>query len=393
MLLPNRHGSVDSDSYRYGFQGQEKDDEVKGEGNSYNYTFRMHDPRLMRFFATDPLESKYPFFSPYQFSANTPIMSVELEGLESSNDPNATQQVWDLGSLDTVVIKAKKATPSRSLQDYNAGKFYNIHGSLYNSEPERFGYSGDFESWKSDVNQPRHAFHSESYAWWYENHHTEWGYYKREQEQLIKTQRAREALMMWYYFFYMGEDFFIVGSGSAGINSLFGKSLATASKGFGSGAAQLEANIAVKKIIAETGKRAAGSSAGAASVTSAATYATDDIMTITTRNTVDDVFGGPTLKINPNGTTTSYTNGNMYVKKATREVYFYGRGAQETLPLAPSRFANGSPLPMSAGQITNGKIIAGVGLGLYTGGYGLLKIHIEEKRRLIQNTIQNPSGQ
>ncbi|MFT6197741.1 MAG: hypothetical protein ACJAXY_002083 [Nonlabens sp.] len=34
MLLNNRHGSVDSDSYRYGFQGQERDDEVKGEGNS-----------------------------------------------------------------------------------------------------------------------------------------------------------------------------------------------------------------------------------------------------------------------------------------------------------------------------------------------------------------------
>jgi hypothetical protein len=35
MLLNNRHGSVDSDSYRYGFQGQERDDEVKGEGNSF----------------------------------------------------------------------------------------------------------------------------------------------------------------------------------------------------------------------------------------------------------------------------------------------------------------------------------------------------------------------
>jgi len=28
MLLPKRHGAVDS--YRYGFQGQEKDDEIKG---------------------------------------------------------------------------------------------------------------------------------------------------------------------------------------------------------------------------------------------------------------------------------------------------------------------------------------------------------------------------
>jgi RHS repeat-associated protein len=53
MLLPKRHGAVDS--YRYGFQGQEKDDEIKGEGNSVNYKFRMHDPRLGRFFAVDPL--------------------------------------------------------------------------------------------------------------------------------------------------------------------------------------------------------------------------------------------------------------------------------------------------------------------------------------------------
>lgn len=82
MLLPNRHGSVDSDSYRYGFQGQERDDEVKGEGNSYNYTFRMHDPRLMRFFATDPLAKEYPWFTPYQFSGNRLIDAIELEGLE-----------------------------------------------------------------------------------------------------------------------------------------------------------------------------------------------------------------------------------------------------------------------------------------------------------------------
>ncbi|WP_198037760.1 RHS repeat domain-containing protein [Mariniflexile maritimum] len=79
-VLPNRHGS--SDSYRFGFQGQEKDDEIKGEGNSLNYTFRMHDPRVGRFFARDPLEKAYPFYSPYQFSGNRPIDMIELEGLE-----------------------------------------------------------------------------------------------------------------------------------------------------------------------------------------------------------------------------------------------------------------------------------------------------------------------
>jgi RHS repeat-associated protein len=79
--VPNRHGS--SSSYRYGFQGQEKDDELKGEGNSLNYTFRMHDPRVGRFFAVDPLFKKYAYNSVYAFSENRVIDSLELEGLES----------------------------------------------------------------------------------------------------------------------------------------------------------------------------------------------------------------------------------------------------------------------------------------------------------------------
>ncbi|WP_452596773.1 RHS repeat-associated core domain-containing protein, partial [Pontimicrobium sp. MEBiC01747] len=80
MLLPNRSGSAGS--YRYGFQGQEKDDEIKGEGNSLNYTFRMHDPRVGRFLSVDPLSASYPHNSPFAFSENRVIDGIELEGLE-----------------------------------------------------------------------------------------------------------------------------------------------------------------------------------------------------------------------------------------------------------------------------------------------------------------------
>ncbi len=66
----------------YSFQGQERDDEVKGAGNSVNYTFRMHDPRVGRFFAVDPLSKKYPHNSPYAYSENVVIHARELEGLE-----------------------------------------------------------------------------------------------------------------------------------------------------------------------------------------------------------------------------------------------------------------------------------------------------------------------
>ena len=41
----------------------------------------MHDPRVGRFFAVDPLAGKYPWNSPYAFSENRVIDGVELEGL------------------------------------------------------------------------------------------------------------------------------------------------------------------------------------------------------------------------------------------------------------------------------------------------------------------------
>lgn len=80
MQMPGRNGN--GDKYRYGFQGQEKDDEVKGEGSSINYKYRMHDPRIGRFFAVDPLTKDYPHNSPYAFSENVVIDHIELEGLE-----------------------------------------------------------------------------------------------------------------------------------------------------------------------------------------------------------------------------------------------------------------------------------------------------------------------
>jgi RHS repeat-associated protein len=69
-------------AYRYGFNGMEKDDNIKGEGNSVNYNYRMHDPRIGRFFAVDPLDFKFPHNSPYAFSENRVIDGVEYEGLE-----------------------------------------------------------------------------------------------------------------------------------------------------------------------------------------------------------------------------------------------------------------------------------------------------------------------
>ncbi|GEM_PF-6569286 len=68
--------------YRFAFQGQERDDEVRGSGNMYAFTYRMHDPRIGRFLSIDPLSPFYPHYTPYSFSGNKVISHYELEGLE-----------------------------------------------------------------------------------------------------------------------------------------------------------------------------------------------------------------------------------------------------------------------------------------------------------------------
>lgn len=83
MLQPERH--EDYANGRFGFQGQEMDNELKGKGNSINYKYRMHDPRLGRFFAVDPLFREYAYNSTYAFSENRVVDGIELEGLEYAN--------------------------------------------------------------------------------------------------------------------------------------------------------------------------------------------------------------------------------------------------------------------------------------------------------------------
>ena len=85
MKLP---GNVDKTGYRFGFQGQEADGEVYGDGNVVAYKYRMHDARLGRFFSIDPLFRDYPHNSTYAFSENRVVDAVELEGMESADFMN-----------------------------------------------------------------------------------------------------------------------------------------------------------------------------------------------------------------------------------------------------------------------------------------------------------------
>jgi RHS repeat-associated protein len=78
--MPQR--STSSGSYRYGFNGKENDNDVKGTGNQQDYGERIYDNRLARFLSTDPLTKSYPMLTPYQFASNSPIWMIDLDGLE-----------------------------------------------------------------------------------------------------------------------------------------------------------------------------------------------------------------------------------------------------------------------------------------------------------------------
>ena len=107
--------------YRYGFQGQERDDNVKGSGNSYDFGARMYDPRVGRWLSRDPAFKKYVDLSPYGFTANNPIIFVEIDG-----------RVFDLSNL----TKGQKKAYLKKVNNLkNQSKIFDYYYSyLENSE-------------------------------------------------------------------------------------------------------------------------------------------------------------------------------------------------------------------------------------------------------------------
>ena len=66
---------------RFGFNGKENDNDVKGFGNQLDYGMRIYDSRLSKFLSVDPISQDYPYLTPYQFGSNTPVSSFDVDGL------------------------------------------------------------------------------------------------------------------------------------------------------------------------------------------------------------------------------------------------------------------------------------------------------------------------
>jgi len=72
-----------ANKYRYSFNGKETD----SESDLQDYGYRIYNPYLCRFLSVDPLLKTYPMLTPFQFSSNSPISLIDLDGLEG-RDPD-----------------------------------------------------------------------------------------------------------------------------------------------------------------------------------------------------------------------------------------------------------------------------------------------------------------
>src|SRR5688572_4285183 len=80
MVMPGRkYNSLNN--YRYGFNGKELDKE-QASFTTYDYGFRIYSPALAKFLSVDPLSKSYPWYTPYQFAGNKPVIAIDLDGLE-----------------------------------------------------------------------------------------------------------------------------------------------------------------------------------------------------------------------------------------------------------------------------------------------------------------------
>ncbi|GGH68071.1 RHS repeat-associated core domain-containing protein [Phaeocystidibacter marisrubri] len=86
-----------SEGYGYGFQGQEKDDEISGSGNSYTAMYWQYDSRLGRRWNTDPVVKYHE--SPYACFANSPIWIIDPNGADSVKVGGVWK--WEVESGDT----------------------------------------------------------------------------------------------------------------------------------------------------------------------------------------------------------------------------------------------------------------------------------------------------
>ena len=151
MLQPGR--SVNVSGYRYGFNGKENDNEVKGVEEQQDYGMRVYDPRLGRFLSVNPLQKNFPNIAPYAAMNNYPLFYIDPTGASAEQwvrhdgKMEYDSRVIDQESAERIYGKsAKWIAPNSKEATYKAssgemitlmeGGDFTINGVLKNSRDQ-----------------------------------------------------------------------------------------------------------------------------------------------------------------------------------------------------------------------------------------------------------------
>jgi RHS repeat-associated protein len=164
MTMPGRKFSS-AGGYRYGFNGQEKSDEIKGEGNSYTAEFWEYDPRVGRRWNVDPVTKEWE--SPYACFSNNPICNVDPDGDSDTTAINGVpvNRLNDGLKIANDYVKTllKDKKVGKDLSDENKNNLAKLTYDYYKKHKDEMSF-GDYLTMGSWVNK---AFQSlDAIAWW-----------------------------------------------------------------------------------------------------------------------------------------------------------------------------------------------------------------------------------
>jgi RHS repeat-associated protein len=102
----------------------EKDDEVKGGGNSYTTEFRQYDARLGRWLRMDPLANEFAAWSAYNYVTCNPIILIDPDGKKPTD--------WFLNQKNgkLIYLKGKSTLTQKDLDkigsNYKTSDYSNV---------------------------------------------------------------------------------------------------------------------------------------------------------------------------------------------------------------------------------------------------------------------------
>ncbi len=137
MVIEGR--SIATPAYRYGFNGQEKDDEISGNGNHNTATYWAYDTRLGRRWNLDPVPQTW--LSDYSVMNCNPIWHFDHLGNKFKFADGTTRQQKKEIREEIKQLRKSSATGNQIYLDLKRSD--NTHFLNYSSKPSRVDPIGD----------------------------------------------------------------------------------------------------------------------------------------------------------------------------------------------------------------------------------------------------------